>query len=104
MQGASEQEQIAWSFNPPAAPHFGGLWETGVKSLKTHLKRVVGDQILLTVEEFVTVITQTEAILNSRPLCPTNSDPNDLGVLSPRHFLTMNRSSQFLIQIWILCQ
>lgn len=88
MQSASETEKIKWSFNPPYAPHFGGLWESGVKSFKTHLKRVVGDQIL-TVEEFSTVLAQIEAVLNSRPLCPMSSDPNDLTVLSPGHFLTM---------------
>ncbi|XP_024883897.1 uncharacterized protein LOC112462385 [Temnothorax curvispinosus] len=88
MQAVSERERIQWTFNAPSAPHFGGFWEARVKSMKTHLKRVVGAQIL-TVEEFGTFITQVEAILNFRPLCPTSSDPNDLGVLSPGHFLTL---------------
>ena len=78
MQAAAEQETICrgrierWSFNPPSAPHFGGLWEAGVKSMKTHLRRVVGDQIL-SLEEFVTLLAQVEAVLNSRPLCPLRS-------------------------------
>lgn len=80
-------ERIRWSFNPPSAPHFGGLWEAGVKSFKTHLHRVVGEQVL-TVEEFQTVLSQIEAVLNSRPLCPLSADPSDLEVLSPGHFLT----------------
>jgi len=75
-----------WFFNPPASPHFGGLWEAGVKSLKYHLRRIMGNQ-RLTFEELTTIVTQIEAILNSRPLCPVSSDPEDLSVLTPGHFL-----------------
>ncbi|GBM55270.1 hypothetical protein AVEN_272341-1 [Araneus ventricosus] len=57
-------EGIKWHFNPPATPHFGGLLEAGVKSLKGHLKRVVCNTIL-THEEFFTLVTQVEAVLNS---------------------------------------
>ena len=63
----SSQRGIAWHFNPPSAPHFGGLWEAGVKSIKSHLKRTIGLSVL-TFEELTTVLTQVEACLNSRPL------------------------------------
>lgn len=81
-------EAIKWHFNPPSAPHFGGLWEAGIKSVKTHLLRVVGNQ-LLTYEELSTVLIQIEAVLNSRPLTPISTDPNDLSPLTPGHFLTL---------------
>jgi len=49
-----------WKFNPPSAPHFGGKWEAGVKSVKYHLHRVIGDT-LLTYEE-MTLLSQVEAV------------------------------------------
>ncbi|XP_062533973.1 uncharacterized protein LOC134202990, partial [Armigeres subalbatus] len=77
---------ICWHFIPPRSPHFGGIWEAGVKSMKYHLKRVVGE-VKLTFEELTTFLAQTEAILNSRPLIPVSDDPNDMSVLTPFHFL-----------------
>lgn len=75
-----------WKFIPASAPHFGGIWEAGVKSVKGHLKRVLGETTL-TYEEFSTVLCQVEACLNSRPLYALSNDPNDFEVLTPGHFL-----------------
>lgn len=79
-------DEISWSFIPPHSPHFGRLWEAGIKSVKIHLKRIVGDA-LLTYERFYTLLVQVEAVLNSRPLHPLSCDPSDYTPLTPSHFL-----------------
>ena len=79
-------EGIDWKFIPPGSPHFGGIWEAGVKSMKYHLRRIVGNQAL-TFEDLSTVLTQIVAVLNSRPLSPLTNMPDDLHVLTPGHFL-----------------
>ncbi|GFV86569.1 integrase catalytic domain-containing protein [Trichonephila clavipes] len=79
-------EGISWNFMPLRAPHFGGLWEAGVKSFKFYLKIAVRN-LKMTLEEFLTIITQIEGILNSRPITPLSEDIDDLEVLTPGHFL-----------------
>ncbi|UYV78173.1 hypothetical protein LAZ67_16000366 [Cordylochernes scorpioides] len=80
-----------WKFNPPGAPHFGGLWEAGIECFGCHFRRIIGET-LLTDEEFLTLIVQIEACLNSRPLGPISGDPSDLAVLTPAHFLLTSSS------------
>ncbi|GFT87005.1 integrase catalytic domain-containing protein [Trichonephila clavipes] len=40
------KSSIDWHFIPPSSPHFGGIWESGIRSVKFHLKRVLGETIL----------------------------------------------------------
>ncbi|XP_011861755.1 PREDICTED: uncharacterized protein LOC105558592, partial [Vollenhovia emeryi] len=79
-------DKISWHFIPPSAPHFGGLWEAGVKSVKHHMRRVLGDHTL-SFEELSTFLCQIEACLNSRPIAPLSDDVDDLQFLTPGHFL-----------------
>jgi hypothetical protein len=41
----------------------------------------------LTFGEFNTALAEIEACLNARQLCPFTSDPKDMNVLTPAHFL-----------------
>jgi hypothetical protein len=63
------QEGMEWHLIPPHSPHFGGLWEAGIKSLKTHLKKTAGNT-LLSFEEMTALLTQIGACMNSRASHP----------------------------------
>ena len=107
-------QNIDWKFIPERAPHFGGLWEAAVKSMKFHFKRVIADT-KLTFEELMTVLTQIESCLNSRPLTPLSCDEDGIEVLTPGHFLigqplesipdpSSSYRSMSLLKRWCLCQ
>lgn len=82
------RRDIEWHFSPARAPHFGGLWEAAVRQMKILLKKTVGSTAL-TYEELSTLLTEAEAILNSRPLVPLDSlDDDGIAPLTPGHFLT----------------
>ncbi|KAJ4450534.1 hypothetical protein ANN_01961, partial [Periplaneta americana] len=81
-EGTKELEEFNWHFIPPNSPHFVGLWEAEVKSMKHHLRRVIGANYL-TYDELHTIICQVEAVLNSRPIMSVSNDPDDPSYLSP---------------------
>lgn len=78
--------EISFKFSPAYSPHFNGVAEGSVKSIKKHLNHIFS-MAHLDYEEMNTVLVQIEAILNSRPLTPISSDPSDLIPLTPAHFL-----------------
>ena len=77
---------IEWKFIPEKAPHFGGLWESSVKSMKYHLKQVMSN-VKLTFEECSTLLAQIESCMNSRPLVSSPCEGEGINVLTPGHFL-----------------
>ena len=75
-------QKIVFRFNPPAAPHFGGVWEREIRSVKTALYTTVGAQPLQE-EVFRTVLIEVEGILNSKPLGYVPSDVSDPDPVTP---------------------
>ena len=109
------RNRIQWLNTPAAAPHFGGLWESAVRSMKKHLRRMMGT-LIMTFEELTTISCQVEAFLNSRPLMPITSHNTDgLIALTPGHFLFLDSPRAYpedpsmpeepkLLQRWEKCQ
>ena len=77
---------VTWHFNPPLAPHFGGVHETMIKSAKKAIQAILGNADI-TDEELMTAINGAEALINSRPLTYQSANPADDAPLTPNHFL-----------------
>ena len=82
---------LIWSRNVPAASHMGGVWERQIRSARSILASLLKNHgTCLKDESLHTLMTEVEAIVNSRPLTvETISDPQSLIPLSPSNLLTM---------------
>lgn len=76
---------IVWTFNPPHAPHFGGVYEIMVKAAKRALYDTIRREDLEE-EEFRTVVSKVAWMLNQRPIQKVG-DADDFETLCPAHFL-----------------
>ena len=90
----TREYDIEWKFNPPSAPHFGGVFEAMIKSAKKSIRAILGNADI-TDEELHTAICGAERLLNSRPITFVSSDPDDLSPLTPSHFLTGQLGGKF---------
>ena len=77
---------IKWTFSPPYAPHFGGVFETMIKAAKRAVMAILGNADV-TDDELMTAFTGAEALINSRPLTYQSADPEDDIPLTPNHLL-----------------
>ncbi|KAK7938472.1 hypothetical protein WMY93_001798 [Mugilogobius chulae] len=90
------KHQIQFKFNPPNAPHFGGVWEREVKSIKAALYATIQPQSVPE-EVLRTVLIEVEGILNSKPLGYVSTDVADPDPVTP-NLLLMGRLDPSLPQ------
>ncbi|KAL0153840.1 hypothetical protein M9458_050870, partial [Cirrhinus mrigala] len=82
-------QKMSFIFNPPLAPHFFGVWEREIKSVKASLQALKDH----TVPEEVlnTVLIMVEDILNSKPLEYVSSDIVDPDPITPNLLLMLRK-------------
>ena len=80
VESLTSNQGISWHWNPPASPHFGGVFERMI------IKAILGDAEVDD-EELETTIIGVQSLINSRPLTQVSGGPNDDPVLTPNHFL-----------------
>ena len=90
----SVRQGIQWKFIVELAPWMGGFYERLVGITKRALRKTLGNQ-RLTEKQLSTVLTEIEAIVNSRPLVYVDEDINSSMVLTPTDFLSLH--SQHII-------
>jgi hypothetical protein len=88
---AGKFPEIRWVFQTPLSPHTSGIVERSVGLLKKVLLHTMtaaqASAPSLRDEEFVTLVTVAEGLLNSRPLAYSTDDPDNLRPITPAHFL-----------------
>ena len=82
------QHDVKWIFNPPAASHFGGVWERCIRTVRKVMKALLKQQVLDD-ESLHTLMCEVESIVNGRPITKVSDDPRDLNALTPNHLLLL---------------
>lgn len=82
-------QNILWEFTVELAPWMGGFYERLVGLVKRSLRKAIG-KACLTSEQLLTLLKESEAVINSRPLTYVGDDINSFMTLTPAHFLSLN--------------
>ncbi|XP_028411629.1 uncharacterized protein LOC114534388 [Dendronephthya gigantea] len=91
-------EGITWKYQPPASPHWGGVHESLVKSVKRALYRTLNPKGTTTSPhptdpQLSALFAEVERFVNSRPLTYVSNDPEDIEAITPYHFWLHRRST-----------
>lgn len=83
----NQSTKLKWKFIPTYSPWVGGFYERLIGCVKRAFEKILLSQVVPR-NEFITLVTQAEAIVNSRPLCEAPDGFNS--AITPAHFLTGN--------------
>ena len=78
---------VEWIFIVQLSPWMGGFYERMVGNVKKALRKCIGRSVLSLIE-LLTILTETEAMVNSRPLVYVGDEIEQ--ILTPAHFLSLS--------------
>ena len=82
------QQNIKWTFNPPAGSRHGGVWERCIRTVRKVMNALMKEQVLDD-EGLNTLLCEMEAIINGRPMTNLSDDPRHLEPLTTNHLLLL---------------
>jgi len=97
-KAATADKGIKWKFNPPYAPHFGGIFEIMMKSAKRAITGILSNADVSD-EKLMTAFCGAEALMNSRPLTYQSASIKNNIPLIPNHFLHGQAGGQFATKV-----
>ena len=110
LGGKLAQLGIEQHFNPPAGSHFGGIWESVVKSVKRSLQVILKEQAPRE-DTLRAALNEIQRILNNRPLTHNSVEFEDDPPLTPADFLYIGQPAGDLKTVgtasrkqWMLAQ
>ena len=80
------QNKVKWKFSANLAPWWGGFWERMVRTLKLHIKKVLGKSYL-NFFQLQTLLKEICKVVNSRPLCASSEADGEPTPLTPNHLI-----------------
>ena len=86
---------VKWQFTTALAPWQGGFYERLVGLVKRSLRKVMGLRHF-TIDQLITILTEVEEIVNTRPLTYVYDEIDSGFTLTPAHFL-MSRFQPLLL-------
>lgn len=90
-----DSNKVSWLFNTPYSSHMGGVWERLIGIVRRILVSMMAELSRdLTHEVLTTFMAEICSIVNSRPLVPISTDPDNPMVLSPMMLLTQKPVEQ----------
>jgi len=95
IKGACLAHKTEWKFSPGDSPHYQGVSESLIRTVKRAVEAIYGHGTRLSYPEYVTLGHNVANMVNSRPLSLVPSEPGDeMAVLTPNSLILGRNKSE----------
>jgi hypothetical protein len=93
-----QDEYLAWKFNLPRTPWWGGFFERLMRIIEDHMTALFEKFQFSSVQQFIAAVALLERLINSRPILEVYDDREDVPTtITPNQFLNPQAEENFNI-------